>query len=185
MRLFIAINFPEKVRSEIEKTREESVAKFPQVAWTKKENIHLTIKFLGHIKNESIVEKIKEGIEKSTEGIKPFELVFDKIGYFAREQLIIWLGAKTDPQLQLLVKRLDGEMEKLGFRKERKEFAPHITLGRGKRLDSKILQEIKQAINSSQFVLPKPFFVSQIILMNSTLSPKGPVYNPISQFALS
>ncbi|MBI4991451.1 RNA 2',3'-cyclic phosphodiesterase [Candidatus Gottesmanbacteria bacterium] len=205
MRLFVAINFSEELKEEIGRTIEKLVSDFPQVAWTRKENIHLTIKFLGNIKKkfqiqstksqinskskiqnykDDIVEKIKQGIEKSSVGIKPFELVFEKLGFFEREQLIVWLGAKTTPQLELLVRQLDIEMENLGFKKERREFTPHITVGRGKHIEQKILQRIKQILNTEQFILPKPFSVSAIALINSALTPNGPIYTPVCQFAL-
>lgn len=192
MRLFIAVDFPEKVRDEILNSTKSLRKQFPEVAWTKKENIHLTIKFLGNInsklkddKENELLEKIKQGIEKSSVGIEPFELVFEKLGFFDREQLIIWLGAKANPQLSLLIERLDKEMEKLGFAKERRLFTPHITIGRGKHLEQKVLQRIEQVMNTEQFVLPEAFTVSAIHLMNSTLTSKGPIYTELTKFALS
>ncbi len=198
MRLFVAVNFPEEVKNEIGRTIEKLVADFPQVAWTKKESIHLTVKFLGNIdgkfkaqnsnvktnEEDRLLEKIKQGIEEAVVGIKPFELVFDKLGYFEREQLIVWLGAKTNSYLDLLIKQLDIEMKQLGFDKKRREFTPHITLGRGKHLDQRISQRIKQFIHTEQFSLPKSFSVSAIHLMNSTLTPKGPMYEEVRSFSL-
>lgn len=192
MRLFIAVDFPVEIKDGIIQSITPLRNKFPQISWTKKENIHLTLKFLGNIKEkseiqnykENMVEKIKKGIEESIKGIKPFELVFDKVGYFAREQLIIWLGAKADTQLSLLIERLDKEIEKLGFKKERREFTPHLTVGRGKRLDRVILKKIKHEIVSGEFILPKTFTVSGVVLMESLLTPKGPIYKPLEKFAL-
>lgn len=182
-RLFIAIDFPDKTKTDFTNIINSLQDGFPQVSWTKKENIHLTIKFLGYIK-DSLLEEIKQRIEDSLKGIKPFKLSFGKVGYFAREQLIIWLGGSTPAELKSLVKRLDGEMEKIGFMKERREFTPHITVGRGKRLDVLILKKIKHKIVSTEFTLPKPFIVSEITLIESTLTSKGPIYTPINKFAI-
>jgi len=183
MRLFVAINFPEEVKEEIVKSIEKLNDSFPQVAWTKKENIHLTIKFLGYVKT-NLLRQIKQKIEDSICGVKPFELSFDKVGYFAREQLIIWLGVSTPVQLKFLIKRLDKEMDEIGFSKEKREFMPHITVGRGKHLDEQIMEKIKYEISAIKFTPLKPFSVSAITLMQSVLTPRGPIYTPVNKFAI-
>lgn len=198
MRLFVAIDFPESVRDKIVQIVNPLTSQFPQVSWTKKENIHLTIKFLGNIKTKNIehktknkswedelLEKIKNGIEQSIMGIKSFELVFEKIGFFEREQLIIWLGAETPSPLSLLVERLDRQMAKLGFPKERRMFTPHITLGRGKHLAKTVSQKIKEFILNKQVISLPPFLVKEVTLVSSTLVPAGPIYTPLAQFALT
>lgn len=182
-RLFIAIEFPDKTKTDFTNIINSLQDRFPQVSWTKKENIHLTIKFLGYVQDKLLPE-IKHRTKISSQGIRPFELVFEKVGFFAREQLIIWLGAKNHSSLLALIKNLDRQMAKLGFKKEKREFTPHITVGRGKRLDVVILKKIKHKIVSTEFILPKPFRVSEITLIESTLTSKGPIYTPINKFAL-
>lgn len=185
MRLFIAIDSPAEVKKEITASIKELVANFPQVAWTKEENLHLTMKFLGYVKEElQINKKIEEGIKKGAEGLKSFNLVFTEVGYFEREQLIIWLGIKLCNDLFLLTERIEAEMAKLGFPKEKRKFTPHITLGRGKRLTKQTIEEIKGSINTREFILPKLFSVSEIILVNSQLTRTGSIYTPVSKFPL-
>lgn len=198
MRLFIAIDFPLEVKKEITSSIKQLTSQFPQVAWTKEENLHLTLKFLGNIKEKNqipisnvksnpklqIQNKIEEGIKKSVEGIEKFELVFTEVGYFEREQLIIWLGLKQNDTLKMLVGRLEAEMAKLGFPKEKRIFTPHITVGRGKRLEIGVKKELKEKITNEKFILPKTFSVSEVVLMNSLLGSSGPRYNKVSSFSL-
>jgi len=184
MRLFIAINFPKEVKEEITKSIEKLVIDFPQVAWTKKENIHLTLKFLGYV-NENHLEKIKEGINKSIEGVEPFSLTFTNLGFFDREQLIIWVGLNDCPELTKIVNNLEKEMEKLGFAKEKRIYSPHVTLGRGKKLTSETTLQIKNIIKQETKNISLQFKVSEITLMESKLTSTGPKYFSLPQFALS
>jgi len=184
MRLFIAINFPQELKEKIGKTIEKIVSDFPQVSWTKKENTHLTLKFFGYV-NENQLEKIKEGISKSIEGVKPFSLTFTNLGFFDREQLIIWVGLSDCPELMKMVNNLEKEMKKLGFAKEKRIYSPHVTLGRGKKLSRETSQKIRNIISQETKNISLQFKVSEITLMESKLTSSGPKYFSLSQFALS
>ena len=50
-RLFIAVTVPEEVKSEIEKTQTELRRALPKesVRWTKRDQFHLTLRFLGNV----------------------------------------------------------------------------------------------------------------------------------------
>lgn len=189
MRFFIAINFPDPVKIKIVDSIKELARKYPQVFWTKKENLHLTLKFLGNLnklksKEEEKLLEIKKGIGKVTEEIKPFTLKFDKLGYFDREQLIIWLDINSDSSLIRLAENIDREMSVIGFPKEKRRFTPHVTVGRGKRLPVDILRDLKSAINNRPIKLSAPFSVKEVALVRSVLNPKGPIYDTEATFPM-
>lgn len=190
MRLFIAINFPKKTKEEIQKVIQPLVKDFPQVSWVKPENIHLTLKFLGNTKEDQLAD-VKKAVRKAIEGIKPFELKFDQLGYFARHQLIVWLGIKPGGEFISLVGKIEKETVKLGFAREKKAFFPHVTLGRAKRTQCHSDPESDSGGGSRQDSFTSQtgfgmttFFVKEISLMQSVLSRKGAVYTSIEQFAL-
>ena len=110
MRLFIAIDFPPSTKKEIGSAIQPLIRTFPQVVWTKGENLHLTLKFLGEVKKEvkhnDTTAKIGEGIRKSCSQVRFFSLTFTKLGFCAREQLIIWLGAEAEDELFSLAERI-------------------------------------------------------------------------------
>lgn len=76
MRTFIAIEIPEKIKREIEKIQNQ----LPEFdgKLTKRENLHLTLKFLGEVDEEKI-EKVKEKLKEIK--YKGFEAKLDKIGF--------------------------------------------------------------------------------------------------------
>lgn len=190
MRLFIAIDFSRQKKEEIGNSLHFLTLQFPQISWIKTDDLHLTLKFLGNIGNQITsgqadqLIKIKRGIKRSVGGIKPFELNFDSLGFFHKEQLIVWLGVKKSPNLLYLVNNIEQEMQKLGWKKEKRPYSPHVTIGRGKKITKDTAQRIKKVILSSPQISPSPFLVSEITFMQSKLTSLGPIYSPLKNFAL-
>ncbi len=184
MRLFIAIDFPKEIKNTLQDKIRHLRNDFPQVSWVKPENIHLTLKFLGRVEEHKL-PKIKKAILAATETISPFELSFTNFGYFDKGYLVIWLGIYPAKKLIDLVENIERETKKLGFPFEKRAYSPHLTFGRGKRLGREMVLQIKDKVR----MLPSPqmhnFLVSEIILMQSTLSPHGAFYSPVEKFALS
>jgi 2'-5' RNA ligase len=73
----------------------------------------------------------------------------------------------------------------MGFPKEKREFTPHITIGRGKRLPREILRSLKSAINNIPVKSSIAFQVKEVTLVESILSRKGPIYETQETFPLS
>jgi len=183
-RLFLAIDFPKETKEELESLIGRLSLKYPQVRWEKRERIHLTLKFLGGVEEERIRE-ILEGIKKVTAGIKPFWLQPEKLGYFLRQSLIVWLGVKVQKGLTQIADNLENEMAKLGFSKEKRAFSPHITIGRAKRVaPRKKWQRIAQEIKNFPTPSFSKFKVKEIILMKSQLTPKGSIYSVVDKICL-
>jgi len=190
MRLFIAIDFPEKIKSDIKNSFLSFTQQFPQISWTKIDNLHLTLKFLGNIENtgnnrkDNLFAKLQDRIASSIKGLKPFRLEFGKLGLFERNYLVIWLGVISCAELFLLVERIEQETKKLGWDKERSLYSPHITVGRGKHLSKTVRLSIKQAIKNTLPFGLSPYLVLEISLMQSRLTPSGPIYTSLAKFAL-
>lgn len=184
LRVFVAIDFPQSLKSQSGGVVGKLRSQYPQIRWEKEENLHLTLKFLGW-SEEKKTEGIVGALKKATEGISPFWLWPTKLGYFLRESLIVWLGIEAQEGLTKLVKNLEKEMAQLGFLKEKREFTSHITLGRARHVHPvsrwrQIAQEI------SQFETPNfaKFKVKEIVLMKSQLSPQGSIYKILNSISL-
>jgi RNA 2',3'-cyclic 3'-phosphodiesterase len=176
-RLFIAIDLPLEITNEIER-----VAK---LIWkntlfngklTEGANLHLTLKFLGEITDEKILE-----VRKRLSEIKFSEFFCElgEIGVFNRDFIkIIWikLNGKGIWDLQ---KQIDEKLEGL-FEKE-KRFMSHITIARVKNVKNKsgFLDYLKS-------VKPKniKFKVSDFTLKKSELLPQGPKYEDLGRYSL-
>ena len=134
MRTFISIPVPNEVKSKknmLYSTLENSPS---NISWVKNEQLHLTLKFLGHTPEASF-ENIKSEISKIASTINPFKLVIDKTGCFPKKERprVLWLGINGNTTaLNDLFLRIDKNMDKIGFPCLDKEFFPHITLARVK-----------------------------------------------------
>ncbi|OGG27403.1 2'-5' RNA ligase [Candidatus Gottesmanbacteria bacterium RIFCSPLOWO2_01_FULL_39_12b] len=181
MRLFIAINFPDKIKRGILLQIVKLKLLIPQVSWVKAENLHLTLKFLGYSKGDKL-EKIKKGIGAVIKDFEPFELNISKGGYFQREPFIIQLNLGNSATLNSLANRLEKEMGKLGFKKEIHPYTPHVTLGRGRRLKKEEVEDIKRAINQIRSLAPIKFEVKNITLVESQMTRSGSIYTDLDVY---
>lgn len=191
----MAIDFPPHIKKQIGQALEELRKKYPEIRWEGEENLHLTLKFLGWVedklkmKNENIkmtmknskIEKIIIGMKNAAEGIGPFCLRLTEAGYFLKESLIVWLGVESQEGLFKLVENLEKEMEKIGFPKERRPFAGHITLGR-KRHAHPVARwrQIAQELQNRRIHQFDQLQVKKIVLMESRLSSGGSTYIPLA-----
>jgi 2'-5' RNA ligase len=180
MRLFIGIKLSDLLKKEIARVC-ESLKKFnSDVKWVEIENIHLTLKFLGEVKEEELVnlDCIKEISQKNL----PFIYEIQGIGGFPniKHPRVIWIGINNGKEKIIeICKSLDEILCKVGFKKEEKGFNPHITIGRirsNKNL-SVLISNIQRVTVSN---LKEE--VKSIYLIKSVLTPSGPIYTDIKEF---
>lgn len=187
MRTFIAVELQQDVVDSINnfllKTTNE--IKNNKVSWVKKENLHITLKFLGEIEENKVeeVEKILSEISKSK---KSFEVEVKEIGVFPNLSFprVIWIGIKDDTNSLLsIVNLLEKKLCEHGFKKEDKEFVAHLTIARIKKLNN--LSEIKNYVEKHKNVDFGKNKVNNITFFQSILRPEGPEYKVIKKFLLN
>jgi 2'-5' RNA ligase len=92
-------------------------------------NLHLTLAFVGEVQTIRVATLQAIGRAASA-AAAPFTLTLDRVGAF-RDAGIAWVGASTlPPQLERVVRALNGELSSGGFPTERRAFQPHVTLAR-------------------------------------------------------
>ncbi len=179
IRTFIAIELPEKIIYTIRKVQEEIKSYGLKIRWVRPENIHLTLKFLGDIK-EADTEKVARAVSESVTGYPPISLAVKGIGVFPgiKRPRVLWLGiSKQLDLLTALQKTLDEKLEAIGFPKEKRPFRGHLTLGRIKaKIDPKRLNDVLKEFTQFE---SEHFFAKRIILYKSELKPKGAVYTKL------
>ncbi|MAE43186.1 RNA 2',3'-cyclic phosphodiesterase [Candidatus Woesearchaeota archaeon] len=179
MRLFIAIEMPESIKEyliQIQKQIDNDLAK---IRWMKKEQMHLTLKFLGEVQPND-VEKVKEELRKIK--FVFFSVHLNSIGVFPSENCIrvVWVGLKPEDKIMELQKDIDENLKKL-FKKEG-NFKAHITLGRVKFIDDKVkFMEMVKKIK----VESKKINIDCFKLIKSTLTGQYPVYEEVEIFSAS
>ncbi|HHV63880.1 MAG TPA: RNA 2',3'-cyclic phosphodiesterase [Peptococcaceae bacterium] len=128
MRLFIAINLSESLKDEIASIMQNLKSFALQGNFTRRENLHLTLAFLGEVAPTRI-ESIKQAMDKVSGG--QFTLSIRELGHFPRSGGdIYWLGVEKNSSLLKLHTELCRELKAAGFKLEGRGFKPHLTLGR-------------------------------------------------------
>jgi len=174
-RCFICIDLPLETRKYLEEVQEILKKKsFFHGKFTEFENLHLTLKFLGEISEDKIVE-VKERLKKIKFNIFPAHL--DEVGVFSERFIsIIWikLGGKGIFELQ---KQIDDSLK--GLFEAEKKFMSHVTIARPKKVfDKKILLDYLYKMK----IKKEDFNVERFFLKSSDLMEDGPVYSTIEEF---
>ena len=159
MRIFIAVNFSNEVKERLLEVQDQLRSQSLSGNFTRLENLHLTLAFLGETPEEKLPSLFR--IIKEVR-VFPFEVSFNHTGCFTHSRKELWwIGAgKNDPGLQFLRDihgQLLGRLLAAHFSVDERPFNPHITLGR----------EIK---HSQQIILDCPEItvrVDHISLMKS------------------
>ena len=183
-RIFIAINPSQEIKEKIFKHQ----LGFPDlpVNWTKKENLHITLSFLGNTKDESIAEIINSVEEVSTKH-HSFFLELNKICYGPTIQnpRMVWVTGKKSEEMGKLKNDLEEKLLNAQKRKRsvfKEGLSPHITLGRLKRNDFKqIAEEERPIVNKDIFI---KFEVVSIDIVESQLEPTGAQYTLLQSINL-
>ncbi len=132
-RVFCAIDLPGDLKQQlaihIEQLKKETGVK---AGWTRPDNIHLTIKFLGNIPVAD-VKKLSQAAARAVKSVTPFKLTAERCGAFPTHgpPRVLWVGiTDSSAQLARLYERLEEECAAAGFPKETRPFHPHLTLAR-------------------------------------------------------
>ena len=185
MRTFIGIELPEKIIYTIRKVQEEIKSYGLKIRWVRPENIHLTLKFLGDIK-EADTKNVSRAISESVTGYAPISLMVKGIGVFPGiiRPRVIWLGvANQIDVLTTFQKTLDEKLKAIGFPREKRPFKGHLTLGRIKsKIDPKTLHDVLKKFTQFE---SDHFFADRIILYKSDLKPGGAVYTKLIETYLT
>ncbi|HZS46694.1 MAG TPA: RNA 2',3'-cyclic phosphodiesterase [Blastocatellia bacterium] len=178
VRAFIAIEIPSSIKKNLADVQSHLKTAGADVSWTKPDNLHLTLKFLGEI-SDSQITIVRSAVNKICEKVSAFELEIGDIGVFPnpRRPRIIWAGVSGDLNAVLAIQStIDSELVSSGFATDAHPFNPHLTLGRIK--TPKRTRELLAL--ADVFEIPKNNFrVDRIIVMRSQLNPTGSIYTPI------
>lgn len=128
MRLFIAVQFTEEIKDGLCAVIEALKANAGGGNFTARQNLHLTLAFLGEVKQEKVpsIQRIMDSIP-----VQPFLLQLGNTGTFRRSGGdIYWIGVKPEPSLLQMQSFLTRELRKNGYPIEQRAYRPHVTLGR-------------------------------------------------------
>ncbi len=185
MRAFIAVEFDAAIRERLAEVATRLRAASSGVKWVSPEQMHLTLKFLGEIE-ESAVDEVAVVMAEAASGIAPFEVRVAGVGAFPPHGAprVVWAGLDDAANhLKRLHVRLDSGVAELGVERESRPFAAHLTLGRVK--DPRASQGVRAAIEREAAADLGVQKVEELVLFQSVLSPKGPMYTGLRRQRLS
>jgi len=171
-RIFIAVNLPEKIRKDLV-NQQLRWTDLP-CRWTKEENLHITLAFLGYLNDEELLELCKITKEVAARH-EPFAINLKKIIYEPNNirARMVWVEGENSDELAKLQKDLEDALP-IEKEKENRKYAPHITLGRLKQWEfNKLEPEERPQINEE---INLTFEVKAIDVMESDLRRGGPEY---------
>ena len=177
-RLFVALSLPDTVRDIVAQLAEP----LPGVNWTRPEQLHVTLRFLGGVEDERIPALI-ERLEPVH--VEPFILPLEGVGTFPpkRPPRVLWLGVgKGHPRLFQLRQRLDDALLSTGLQLDVRTFHPHITLARCAENAAAAVAGWSQRHRDAS---APPFRVEAFDLFSSELRPSGAVHTLKRRFALA
>ena len=171
MRAFIAVETDEQLREKMAELQKQ--LSIEGVKLVEKENLHLTLHFLGEI-DEGMKEKVINAMDKLS--CRKFEMSCKGAGAFPSRNYmrVIWVGVEA-PELKEIYEQLGRELARLSLKKE--QFSPHITLARVKFLKEK--EKIVKFLQENEQLELGKCTVEGVFLKKSTLTPKGPIYENV------
>jgi RNA 2',3'-cyclic 3'-phosphodiesterase len=182
MRLFLAVFPPTEVQQAVWHAAAPLRAGRAPVSWTKADNLHYTLRFLGEL-GEDGARRAGEATLEAAAPHAPFELALAGFGAFpdARRARVLWVGAAEgrDP-LESLAGSLDRALGSRGFGRADRPFKAHLTIGRP-RVPGGDWTAALAGMDSAEIAR---FGVARLVLVQSQLSPKGSIYTPLVQAKL-
>jgi 2'-5' RNA ligase len=174
MRLFIAILFDVEMMDLLYDI-ELRLKSYAQGSFTHKENLHLTVNFIGETNR---LNEAKDAMNQAVSKVKAeqFWLTIGGFGRFKRnEGDIYWVGVEREDTLWKLQKQLVKELKEEGFFDiDDREYKPHLTLGRR--------MKVMEHFDVNEFetgITPRKQLVNRISLMKSERQQGKLVYTEI------
>ena len=189
VRTFIAVLIPDAARQVLSESIRQLSGLAPQgVRWVDPNGIHLTLRFLGDIPVERVEDVLAaQGVASGSR--EPFSLQLSGLGMFPNRDRprVLWAGVSGDMDaLRLLQEEVEAQLERVGFPKDRRPFAPHLTLGRIRdRISNVQRKSIAAVTESAALGHAEPWVVEESHLIRSTLTPQGAIYTSLGAALLS
>ena len=187
MRVFIAIDIGEEIRKGLSELQAELQSKVDikksDVKWVNPKGIHLTLKFLGEIKDKDVVAVCN--ITKEVAGRhKSFELDVESVGCFGgRNPRVLWVGiGKGCDNLLELQRDLEQQLDSAGWPAEEREFSGHLTLCRIR--NPKAGAKLAQISQTYKDFKLGSFPAESVTVYQSQLMPSGPVYIVLGNYKM-
>jgi 2'-5' RNA ligase len=178
IRAFISIHVAPALLDELEKVQRR--LNLDGVRWTK------AGQFLGD-SPASVVADLEQAIRRACQGGKPLRLTLQGMGCFPTPQRpsVVWVGVGGDVEaLAALQQAIEKQASGLSEHSEKREFHPHLTIGRVKNVPFRELQRLGERILSAEVGMLGEWTATEVHLMKSELLPEGAKHTALASVRL-
>jgi RNA 2',3'-cyclic 3'-phosphodiesterase len=185
LRTFLAVDVGKPLRDRLVTLQESLARSGAEVKWVEPENLHVTLLFLGEVDEREVID-VCRAVAASCARHDRFALSVETVGCFpnARRPRVVWAGCGVGgPELVALHDALEPPLQALGcYRREERQFTPHVTLGRVKSEGGG--PALAAALQRKADWQGGETDVREVLVMSSELTSQGPVYAVLSRAKL-
>ena len=175
IRSFVAVKLPEYISDSLEDFLDD-IRPLSKIHWVKREQFHITLKFLGELEPD-VIDDVIDSLSPMKH-FEPFTIELSHIGAFPnmKNANVLWLGcSRGAKELAGLSRKINDTLYRdEGLERDTRKFRAHMTLARlkGEHVSDDVINQL------GTFPLMN-WICDELVLMRSVLNPKGPVYTQI------
>ncbi len=185
VRTFIALDTGQAIRDRMTAFQGNLARTGADVKWVEAANLHVTLLFLGEVDSRDLIDVCRAVTEVAAKKTS-FEIAVTGAGCFPnmRRPRVVWLGiGKGTEEVRALHDNLEKPLLELGcYRREERQFTPHITLGRVR--GEKPTDELTAALTKKQDYEAGEAIIREVLVMSSDSSATGHFYTVMSRAPL-
>jgi len=184
LRIFLALLISDSTRRLLSHLIADLSPQLPGLKWTKPNQLHLTLAFLGDVSSDRI-PALTTAVSDSLRSVQLFDVHWQGLGAFPKPNRasILWAGVSTGAQSLIDLQRpLAAALTQAGFNVDSR-FTPHITLARSKRFGGRP-RDLRSLIDQHRTTSFGVDRISEIVLMKSDTLPTGSVYTSLATIPL-
>lgn len=184
MRCFVAVPVGEGIRRRVGELQGTLRRVGADVKWVEEENLHLTLKFLGEME-EAALERLRGLLSAEASRWGPLAVEYSGTGVFPGEDRprVVWVGVRGDVEkLAGLAAAVERAAAQVGVPREGRPFVAHLTVGRVR--SPRHVPRLAEALRRCRESVFGRDEIREFLLFRSTLTPSGPVYEPLGRFPL-
>ena len=175
MRVFVALDIPQRTKDNLERSSQQ----FEQFAnggnFTKKENYHLTLHFLGNVEESNLIY-----VQSAMDAVRYLPAPQLQINAFTLlPSGIVCAKIRHNANLSALHDKLGDKLEERGFMVEHRAYRPHVTMIRKKSFTLPF-SEVTKSVD----VFNMPFTCCDLVLYESVFGDSGVTYKPLYTITL-
>ncbi len=175
IRAFYAVPISQACQNDVGNIQQQLKKQYPKnpLGWSKLENLHVTLYFFKNLP-VNMIDELHDKVTQNINILPEFSLNFDHVAPFPKQGkpcAITFYMHPLEPILQLgLIMR--QVIDDCGLGVDRRAFSPHMTIAKIKKISPIVWKPMQIQQHSSMLV-------DHITLMQSELTPEGPIYTPI------